>query len=235
MMTVCATLSAQDASPTNAPAEGVRPDKSSYHLFNPTPASLMREMSTDRPDKTESPFTVDAGHFQLEMDLATHTRDHDTANGADVKTRSYSAAPMNLKAGLLNNVDLQVVIETYNWVRTEDRTARTIARQSGFGDVIPRLKLNLWGNDGGTTAFGLMPFVKIPSNQDHLGNRAVEGGLILPFAMELPAGFSLGMMTEFDFNENQVGTPTIPNSSTPLRWAMTSWASWRPTWSFSVK
>ena len=42
------------------------PDKSDYTLFNPTPRDRLREMSTDRPDKTESPFTVDAGHFQIE-------------------------------------------------------------------------------------------------------------------------------------------------------------------------
>src|SRR5258707_15821817 len=49
----------------------VRPppvDKSGYTLFNPTPREYMRAFTTDRPDLTESPFTVDAGHFQLEMD-----------------------------------------------------------------------------------------------------------------------------------------------------------------------
>ena len=35
----------------------------------------MREMSTDRPDKTESPYTVDAGHFQVEMDVLTYSYD----------------------------------------------------------------------------------------------------------------------------------------------------------------
>ena len=49
----------------------VPPDKSGYNLFNPTPDEYMREMSPDRPDKTDSPFTVDAGHFQLEMDYRT--------------------------------------------------------------------------------------------------------------------------------------------------------------------
>ena len=44
-------------------------NKSQYHLFNPTPTGLMRELSTDRPDKTESPYTVDAGHLQIEVDL----------------------------------------------------------------------------------------------------------------------------------------------------------------------
>jgi hypothetical protein len=41
------------------PAVGVV-DKSQFHLFNPTPKALMRELSTDRPDQTESPYTVDA-------------------------------------------------------------------------------------------------------------------------------------------------------------------------------
>src|ERR1700690_1895783 len=56
-------------------AEGTNnvPDKSQYNLFNPTPVKYMRELSPDRPDETESPYTVDAGHFQLEMDFANYT------------------------------------------------------------------------------------------------------------------------------------------------------------------
>ena len=44
-------------------------DKSKYHLFHPTPDRLLRDLSTDRPDLTESPYTVDAGHFQIETDF----------------------------------------------------------------------------------------------------------------------------------------------------------------------
>ena len=50
-------------------------DKSQYHLFNPTPLNLMREMSTDRPDTTESAYTVDAGHYQIEMSFFDYGRD----------------------------------------------------------------------------------------------------------------------------------------------------------------
>ncbi|MEO8821382.1 MAG: hypothetical protein ABI267_05890 [Ginsengibacter sp.] len=42
--------------------------KSGYTIFNPTPKKLMRDFETDRPDVTESAYTVDAGHFQLETD-----------------------------------------------------------------------------------------------------------------------------------------------------------------------
>ena len=61
------TASAEDA-------EKPLPDKSSYNLFHPTPDNVMRELTPDRPDKTESPYTVDAGHFQVEMSFVEFTK-----------------------------------------------------------------------------------------------------------------------------------------------------------------
>src|SRR3954471_3984147 len=174
-------------------------DKSLYNLFNPTPRELMREMSTDRPDKTESPFTVDAGHFQIESDLFVYARDHDTANRANISGDAWSLVTLNLKAGLCNFSDLQVVLFPYSHVRNHDRIAGTIGHQSGFGDVLTRLKVNIGGNDGVNTAGAIMPYVKWPTSQDDLGNRAIEGGVILPVAFELPAGFSGSVMTQFDW------------------------------------
>ena len=181
------------------------PDKGEYHLFNPTPRELMRDMSTDRPDITESPYTVDAGHFQVEMDVVAFGYDRHNHERSDSRTDSWSFAHTNLKVGLLNNVDLQLVAPIFNRVRTDARTAGKRTVSSGFGDLTVRLKMNLWGNDGGATAFAAMPFVKLPTNQDDLGNHAVEGGLILPLAVELPGGWSMGLMAEFDFNEDGDG------------------------------
>ena len=73
---------------------------------------------------------------------------------------------------------------------------------TGFGDIVTRVKINLWGNDGGRTAFGLLPFVKFPTATGALGNGAVEGGLILPLAVQLPAEWQLGLMTEVDLNRS---------------------------------
>jgi hypothetical protein len=181
------------------------PDKWQYHLFHPTPRELMRGMSTDRPDKTESPYTVDAGHVQVEMDLASFTYDRYNPDRADARVEAWTFGATNLKLGLLNNVDLQIVIDAYTEVRTDDRISHSVTRQRGFGDVTTRLKVNLWGNDGGPTALALMPFVKIPANQDDLGNDAVEGGLIIPLAVELPGGWGMGIMTEVDFIEDGDG------------------------------
>jgi Putative MetA-pathway of phenol degradation len=174
------------------------PDKGGYNLFNPTPRELMRELTPDRPDKTESPYTVDAGHFQLEMDAGTFTLNR--SNG--VRTETWNVAPVNFKVGLFNNIDLQFIFENYLNVRTEDRTAGTTT-QSGFGDFTVRLKINLWGNDGGKTAFGILPFVKFPANTGNLGNNAVEGGVIFPLAVKLPAGWDMGLETGSSFLRNE--------------------------------
>ena len=192
------------------------PDKSHYHLFNPTPRELMREFSTDRPDKTESPYTVDGGHFQFEMDVLNYSFDRFNGLPNNTRVESVAIAPVNLKVGLCDNVDFQLVLQTYNSVRTRD-TVTGVTRQRGFGDVISRLKINLWGNNGGATALALMPYVKLPTSQDHLGNSSVEGGLIVPLAVQLPGGFGMGLMTQVDINRDANGRghhPEFVNSIT---------------------
>lgn len=187
-------------------AEGGAADKSAYSLTNRTPASQLRELSTDRPDLTESPYTVDAGWWQVEMDLAAYTRDRDTANGADVKATALQFANLNVKVGLTSHIDLQTVFEPITRVKVDDRIARTHDKIHGFGDITSRLKINFWGDDDGKTAFALMPFVKWPTSQHGLGNDSVEGGLIAPLAISLPAGWDLGVMTEVDVVRNGADT-----------------------------
>jgi hypothetical protein len=183
--------------PSNEPPS----DKQQYNLFNPTPRALMRPMSTDRPDKTESPYTVDTGHFQFEADLVSFGIDQWNADGE--RGFGLNAGNVNIKAGLLNNVDLQLVIE--NYVYEQVRAEGVTERKSGFGDLTARLKINLWGNDGGRTAFAIMPLVKFPTNTGGLGNKQVEGGVIFPLAVELPYGWGMGVMTEFDIAYREDG------------------------------
>ena len=96
---------------------GESKDKKVYNLFHPTPPDLMRELSTDRPDKTESPYTVDAGHFQWEMDFAVFTLEREDG----VRSRTWNIAPANLKVGLTNNADLQLFFDSYIHERVEDQ------------------------------------------------------------------------------------------------------------------
>jgi Putative MetA-pathway of phenol degradation len=86
-------------------------------------------------------------------------------------------------------VDLQLVVENYIYERV--RADGVTTRKSGFGDLTTRLKVSLWGNDGGGTAFAVMPFVEFPTNTGGLGNKRVEGGIIFPRAVELPYGWGI--------------------------------------------
>jgi hypothetical protein len=182
------------AADTNNP----QPDKSEYSLFNPVPRELMRELTPDRPDKTEGPFTVDAGHYQLEMDFANFTQDQSEG----VRTRTWNVAPFNFKVGLSDRVDFHLIYGDYFHVRTDDGPAHQTTTQSGFGDLTARVKINLWGDDGGSTAFGLLPFVKFPTSTGEVGNDSIEGGMILPFAVKLPAGWGMGLETAVTFQRN---------------------------------
>ena len=192
-VTACLALAGVRAAASTAPAP-MRSEKQGYHLFNPTPRHLMREMSTDRPDVTESPYTLDAGHVQVELSFVQYGWDNDGPGDFEELT----VLPLNLKVGLTNNTDLQLVVTPYIDQETADTSA------SGFGETQVRLKVNIWGNDGtdarfGDTALAVMPLVQFPTGDADLGySDWVEGGVIVPFAMPLPNEFGLGLMAEFD-------------------------------------
>ncbi|MGL4402063.1 MAG: transporter [Luteolibacter sp.] len=125
------------------------------------PAETLRSLSTDRPDTTESTHTVDARHFQFEMEIAAWTRDG--------TYRDLSLGQVNFKIGLDDSTDFQVVTPFFTQIRKGDE---------GFGDLQIRLKRNLWGNDEGSTSMAVMPFVQLPTSSGNLGSDEVEGGVI---------------------------------------------------------
>ncbi len=154
-----------------------------------------RELSTDRPDATESPFTLDSGRLQLEASAASYLRDRHTPERDGAEVEIWNLAPINLRLGLTPRWELQVVVDGHLDVKLENRELGVRLRRRGWGDLTLRAKHNLWGNDGGRTAFAVMPYIKLPTASNDLGNDSVEGGALLPFGMDLNADVSLGAMT----------------------------------------
>jgi hypothetical protein len=72
---------------------------------HPTPPDLMRELNTDRPDKTEGPYTVDAGHVQIEMDLASYTYDRRNPQHEARRFQSLDILPSNFKHRAADNLE----------------------------------------------------------------------------------------------------------------------------------
>jgi hypothetical protein len=168
--------------------------KAGYSLFNPTPDAEMREMSTDRPDKTESAYTLDAGHYQIETDLVNTAINDD--NGVKSTITNYNL--INIKAGLTNNSDLQVVWA--NYIKQQTDSEETV---SGTGETVLRYKYNIYGNDEGDSAMAVMPYVKLATGKDDFTNKKTEYGILLPFAFTLPKGWDMGVMLQYDYLYNE--------------------------------
>jgi hypothetical protein len=169
-------------------------EKEHFTLFNPTPQDLLRDFNPDRPSQTNNPYTVDAGHVQIETSLASYTR----SRNAGVLSQTWNFNPMWTKLGLTNRLDAEVITETYN------RSSRTDGSPSvdGYGNTDVGAKYNFFGNEGGPVAFGTQGFVKIPTAADGLGNEKVEGTALFLFSFTLPANWSSGMMMEISKAKN---------------------------------
>jgi Putative MetA-pathway of phenol degradation len=183
-------------------AESPATDKSQYNLFNPTPDKDLRSFAPDRPAKGTGPTTVDAGRIVVELEAINYARQK--SNG--VQTTTWVGPNPTLKIGLTDRIDFQINWAPFQQVKVHDSIAGTTDRFSGSTDLFLRSKINLWGNEGGKTAFAIVPFVKAPTAPENLGNRATEAGVILPFSLSLGNDISLAVTSEVDHLRNSVGS-----------------------------
>lgn len=169
-----------------------------YSIFKPVPKELMREFETDRPDITESAYSVDAGHFQVETDL--FKTQQVKINGTKTTQNYFNLA--NIKLGITNSLDLQLVVTSL--VHQKTVSINTSTKKSEFGGFTFRVKQNIWGNDEGKTALAVMPFINIPALKS---GTKFTGGIIFPFALSLPNdwGFGAQFQTNLEENQNQEG------------------------------
>ncbi len=205
--------------------------KKKYSIFKPVPKNEMRDMQTDRPDVTESAYTVDAGHFQFETDLFKTARFKDEF----LKSTLNYYNLINLKMGITNTTDLQLVVESFVdfkalVVEDFEKPGDYVFpyRENGFGDITLRVKQNLWGNNSGKSALAIMPFVKFPTSSLS-GGKFIEGGVVVPLAVDLGNDWGFGAQAQIDFlkegfpfgdkyhvallNSYTVGHPITQNSS----------------------
>lgn len=149
------------------------------------PALALREMSTDRPDTTESAFTVPRGLWQFEMETVSVSRD------GGRQTEDWGS--VNIKYGLTDSVDFQWVTPAWH----------TEAGGDGWTDTVLRLKWNLTGqSDGAAVAVALMPYIKLPVAGLGPGNQDIEGGLIIPMALTRGPGCDIAWMVQADIIRN---------------------------------
>jgi hypothetical protein len=173
-----------------------------FSIFNPVPTVLMREMETDRPDVTESPITVDAGHFQLETDFIQWER----VQTETVQTHTLLINQMNLKIGITANTAIQIGFQTYGIKNEKEIESGTDEINQGHGDLTLRIKQNLIGNNKGDFALALLPYLRLPIST--FDDSRLEAGLIVPMSYRLPGKWKLGFQMELDRLKDQ-SQPTM--------------------------
>lgn len=159
-------------------------------LAQPGPAPE-REFSTDRPDTTESPYTVPPGRLQVETTGVGWSRSGKDSDG--VRTTTWEVGTTELRIGLTPRLEANVFFQPYGRNTFSDGKPA----EEGTGDVTLRAKYNFWGADGvkekGDTAFGIIPLVDIPTDRKNgIGSAGVGGGVILPLDVSFGGRFSLG-------------------------------------------
>jgi len=175
-------------------------DKSHYTLFNPTPRKYMRPMVPDRPGITESPYSVDAGHFQYETDvLRLLTRHEGPTHGHDWYVNHFLA-----KIGLTDRTDFQVALDmfTYSHNFDDSQVGGSPFDQNqlhrGVGDVTLRLKHTLVGDDDSRGALGVVGYVQLPTG-GAVGDGGYEPGLTFTGVFQCTKNWSVGGQVASNF------------------------------------
>ncbi len=202
------TRAGSNDSPDAADDPTVRPpDKSQYNLFNPTPDNLLRSFSTSRPDQTTGAHSVDAGHYYLEIGLFAYTLDLGS-------TRTSTWNPLqssHFRAGLTNNIELELIYDGFSNQTTREVTPGTGGRRSdttinGSGNTTVRTRFIIFGNDGGPVSFGIMPQVNLPTATARIEPEHFTGSTIFTFDFKLPDKFDLTVHNEPGITRNSNDT-----------------------------
>jgi hypothetical protein len=149
--------------------------------------TTFRPLSTDRPDRTESPYSVPKGWVQIESDLVSHGQleiNEQTITGTSVAT-------FNVKYGVTPRFDMQFVFAPWVHVHSEGPGFDDTTDDTGQAGV--RAKFNLAGNDTGGAAVALLPFVFVPTRGDAIFDSATWG-MVTPVAIAISKRASLSSM-----------------------------------------
>ena len=167
---------------------------------------------TDRPTKSNAVCTVPAGRWQLETDLFNYTHNRD----GGTTTNTWVAPNPTIKYGLNDRSDIE-----FNWVPWTQVKVSHEHRQNSVGDLYIRYKQQLT-EPTANFRVGIIPYIKVPTARNGVGNARFEGGMIVPINVALPhdltltLGPQLDVLLDEDRNGHHLNMVNLINLSKPL-------------------
>ena len=117
--------------------------------------ALLLLAAAARAQITETPVTVQPGHFLLEMDAISVTVDHEPGQ----KYTAFGVANTFLTTGLTHRLDLQLGAQFF--INQKYESGSFTERRTGVGDLYIRTKYRFYESPTSYTAVALLPYVKI--------------------------------------------------------------------------
>jgi len=165
---------------------------------------------------TEVPQTIEPGRVLLRVDAVSVGLAPDAAAPNQYKALGLGTALVS--AGISKTVDLEVGTQLY--LRDTISVSGTDQTHSGIGGFLLRPKWTFWSDPAAGQQAAIIPYVMLPTHSNVAGNNAVQGGVILPWAIDIAAGAKAGAMFEWDELRNAANTryDTRWYGSAYLRW-----------------
>jgi hypothetical protein len=169
-----------------------------------------------RSQVTETPVTMAPGSILMRMDAISLGFEPDSA--APNQYRALALGTTLVSAGLTDSVDMEAGTQLF--LRDTFNTSGMSKTDSGIGDFTFRTKWTFWKDAASGEEAAIIPYVVVPVNSSAVGNDSFEGGLILPWARDLGAGFKTEAMAEWDEFRN------TSNTGYDTRWFGSADAKW---------
>ena len=156
--------------------------------------SQVGDISTDRPDQSESPYLMDKGYFQTEVGI-TSENDEPVK---DFKTSTLSAPSLLFRYGAAKNVELRAGIEV---LTSKTTISGNSTSQSGMSPIMAGTKIKLFTEKGSMPETALLLSITIPFKDnsafqsDYIGTEfrfAMTNNLTKRFSLSYNIGGEFG-------------------------------------------
>jgi len=166
---------------------------------------------------TETTQTIEPGGILLRMDALALGIDPQTT--APNQYKAVAVGTTIVSFGITDSFDMELGAQlflrnTYSSDTGQDQT------HSGVGDFSIRPKWTFWKDPASGQQAAIVPYIMVPTNSSAIGNNKVEGGVILPWSMDIAAGTKAAAMVEWDEFRN------ISNTRYDSRWYGSAYLKW---------
>ena len=171
-----------------------------------------------RAQVTEVPQTIGPGSVLLRMDAISFGASQDTS--APNQYKALALGTTIVSAGVTSSFDFEFGAQLF--LRDTFSTDGSEHTESGIGDITLRPKWTFWKDPSSGQEAAIMPYVLVPTDSSAVGNDFLEGGLIVPWSMDIAAGLKAGAMLEWDELRNEANTRYDSRwyASAVLKWSL---------------